>query len=394
MLLALLFGLLLAFAVPACAELAEGQQDVVVVERARKLEQLVGDRDFQTGEPTRSRTFERFGLEKADLGVPFPHKGRTYLLFGDSFGVRAPDRDAIAWTDGRDPEAGLRLHCVTEPDGKYRPITIAGISQGPFEVPMEGVSIGGRMYVYHTTAHVPPVTMGRSVLAVSEDDGVTFRLLHEVSRTHFINVSVVRADARRWHGLPWRSGRVLIILGSGPYRRSAVRLACQREADIERPGTMRYFAGRGDDGRPRWSEREADAVALFPEDNAGELSVAWNRFLGRWVLLYNTVRPLRGIVLRTAEQPWGPWSPPQLVFDPFADGGYGAFLHVPPAFGGTDKAHEPGRESHWGGEYGPYQFREMARGRRGESTIYFTMSTWNPYTVVLMRARLRLQVAR
>ena len=31
----------------------------------------------------------------------------------------------------------------------------------------------------------------------------------------------------------------------------------------------------------------------------------------------------------------------------------------------------------------------LARGRRGETTIYFTMSTWDPYTVVLMKASLQ-----
>ncbi|HSV73777.1 MAG TPA: DUF4185 domain-containing protein [Chthonomonadales bacterium] len=394
MLLVLLCPLLTIAPLQAGVQEVAPRQDVEVVERARKLEQLIGDRDFQTGQPTRNRTAERYGLDRTDLGVPFRHRGRTYLLFGDTHGVRTIDLDAIAWTDDRDPEDGLRLSFVTEPDGKYRPVTIPGISQGAFEVPMEGISIRGRMYVYHTTGHAPPVVMGRSVLAVSEDDGVTFRLLHEVSRQHFINVSVVSVDARQWRGLPWRSGRALVILGSGQYRHSALRLAVQREADIERPGTMRFFAGRGPGGEPLWSDREGDAVALFPEDQAGEISLSWNRFLGRWVLLYNSLQPLRGIVLRTAERPWGPWSPAQLIFEPWADRGYGHFMHVPPAYGGRDRVHDPNREGQWGGEYGPYQFREMARGRRGESTIYFTLSTWNPYTVVLMRARLRLAGGR
>ena len=58
-----------------------------------------------------------------------------------------------------------------------------------------------------------------------------------------------------------------------------------------------------------------------------------------------------------------------------------------------DAVHDPGRENEWGGVYGPYQFEDLATGRDGESTIYFTLSTWNPYTVVLMRAALRLSTS-
>jgi hypothetical protein len=54
-----------------------------------------------------------------------------------------------------------------------------------------------------------------------------------------------------------------------------------------------------------------------------------------------------------------------------------------------DSVHDPGRENDWGGEYGPYQFEHLATGDDQATTIYFTMSTWNPYTVVLMKAGLR-----
>ena len=40
----------------------------------------------------------------------------------------------------------------------------------------------------------------------------------------------------------------------------------------------------------------------------------------------------------------------------------------------------------WGGEYGAYQFEEMATGAGSTTTICFTLSTWNPYAVVLMKA--------
>ena len=56
-----------------------------------------------------------------------------------------------------------------------------------------------------------------------------------------------------------------------------------------------------------------------------------------------------------------------------------------------DSVHDPGREYEFGGEYGPYQFEELATGVQDvNTTIYFTMSTWNPYTVLLMKATVQL----
>ena len=52
---------------------------------------------------------------------------------------------------------------------------------------------------------------------------------------------------------------------------------------------------------------------------------------------------------------------------------------------------EPASRTHeWGGEYAPYQYRHWAKGDEaaGSTTIYFNMSTWNPYQVVLMEAKL------
>ena len=75
----------------------------------------------------------------SDLGVSFSHNGRTYVLFGDTQGGVFGDRDPIAWTTDNDLEDGLQLNFLTN-GPTWRPITIAGISQGAFEVPLDGVS--------------------------------------------------------------------------------------------------------------------------------------------------------------------------------------------------------------------------------------------------------------
>jgi len=380
---------LLAMAVMAPGPDRPPGPGLVVVERAVKVCQLTGDTDRQAGAPTRNRTAERYRLQGTDLGVPFRHKGRTYLLFGDTVGPRGGD--AIAWTTDRDPTKGLSLTFRSDAGG-YLPVVIPGIRQGAFEVPMAGVSLEGRMYVFHTTDHSTRATMGRSVVAMSDDDGASFRLIGDLSVKHFINVSPVLISARDAPGLPIRTGRALLLFGSGAYRRSDVRLACLPAASIGKPEAIRYWSGSAD-GKPRWSASEEDAAPLFDHPVVGELSVTWNRYLSRWVMLYNSSKP-RGIAARVAEKPWGPWSDATVVFDPWRDGGYGKFMHVSRAAGGSDSLSDPGREDEWGGEYGPYQFAENASGKPGETALYFSMSTWNPYQVVLMRTRLAVPLGR
>jgi hypothetical protein len=51
----------------------------------------------------------------------------------------------------------------------------------------------------------------------------------------------------------------------------------------------------------------------------------------------------------------------------------------------------PAREGVWGGEYAPYFISRFTTGdeAKGTSTFYYTMSTWNPYTQVIMKTTVR-----
>lgn len=246
------------------------------------------------------------------------------------------------------------------------------------------------MFIYATTDHSEFVTMGRSVVAVSDDDGYNFAYLYDLSTQHFINASIVKTDLSVWEGFPEPNGVGLVMFGSGSYRQSDVRLAFQPAAQIESPTSIRYFSGLGTSGQPTWSSLEEDAQGLFNQPCVGELSVSYNRFICKWIMLYNCCceESLRGINIRTADNAWGPWSEPQVIFRPWLDNGYCHFIHTNWNFQVCDSVHDPGRQYEWGGEYGPYQFEDLAVGTDCTTTIYFTMSTWNPYTVVLMSATL------
>ena len=144
-----------------------------VLNSTKRVCQLTGEFDRATGTPTLSQTDKRFGVEATDLGSSFEHKGKLCFLFGDTWG-RPGARDVMAWTASKDPEK-IILTFPKAKDGKWLPLTVPGIKQGAFEIPSGGISVGNAMYVVCTTDHTEKKTMGRSVLAVSHDDGLTFK---------------------------------------------------------------------------------------------------------------------------------------------------------------------------------------------------------------------------
>jgi len=267
-----------------------------------KISQLIGDYDRHLARPTENLTQRQHQLSSTDLGVSFEHDGKTFVMFGDV--PASGDRDPMAWSTDANGEDGWSLRFVTNSNGSWKPITIPGITQAAFEVPTDGLSLGSSIYIWHTTDHSAADVMGRSVLARSDDDGHTFRLLRTFSDRHFVNVSVVQAPAEEWPGLPQCVGGALLYFGSGDYRASNARLAWQPANALESRDSMRFFAGLDTNGLPRWSTSETDAISLFNQPRVGELSVTFNPFLRRWLMLYNSESP-RGINFRTAISPWG-----------------------------------------------------------------------------------------
>ena len=80
-----------------------------------------------------------------------------------------------------------------------------------------------------------------------------------------------------------------------------------------------------------------------------------------------------------------------VIFEPWRDNGYGHFMHISAKFQEkTDTLSDPKRDDQWGGEYGPYVMSRFTTGTNRQCRIYYTMSTWNPYQVVVMRSDLHL----
>ena len=369
----------------------------------RKVSQLTGDIDRETGQKTLNETGSRFGIYGTDLGVSFLHDGKLYFLFGDTnrtkgkpglpatampgedFNESITDYDSIAYTTSDHAFEGIKLLFNSDfPHLDY-------VDQMTGEHPIEGISIGEYMYVFFTTDLFPETFLSptRSILARSNDGGIHFgKPLYTLSTDKFIHVSAQVIDNHVLQGLPEKAGEGLLIWGTGEHRKSDIYLAYIPLAEINNRSSLRFFSGIADEEedhlQPIWTSDESMAKPLFPTGCAAEISVRWNYYLEKWIMLYNCeLCNTRGVIVRLADTPWGPWSAPKIIFDP--EDGYGKFIHEP----GKDNLNDPTRDGHEdkGHEYGPYQMAPYSTGIKGRYTkIYFTMSTWNPYQVMQMSA--------
>ena len=364
-----------------------------------KVEQLVGEEDKERHQPTLSLTSTRYGIQGTDLGYAFEHDGRVYFLFGDTVGRLDRALDTIAATDARDPERGVRLDFLMNGD-RYLTVQPPGISMGAFEVPVSGISLGGQMYVAVSTNHSGDRTTDRSVLTKFSPPA-TFKPLRTISQLpdgRFVKMSMhAEPGSKSVTGLP-PDGPFIFMWGTGVYRRSDAYLSIVPVTNFETGQGARYFAGLDTSGAPSWSERESDAKPIVRNGSMGDLSVTWCKDLGVWLMTYDSRAPApRGILFAYSRTPWGPWSEPQVIFNAERDGAIGKFIHssrANPDDGlagpviGKGQAN-PGAVH--GGAYAPYVVERFTKAEGRGLDIYYVLSTWNPYVVVLMRSRFRVE---
>jgi len=411
-----------------------------VLGSTQKVCQLIGETDLQTNKPTTNQSETRWGLMGIDLGYSFEHDGKLFFTFGDSIPTRtfngkpntqgtaprtADDDDAIAYTTDTSigaPGSGVcpRLTFTQYANGAFKNPVVLGASGQPAitlrtnEVPLAGISDGGHLYVFFATDNPVDQNGGpskgnfgsstRSVVGVSDDDGNTFHYAYDFSQGPGARF-VMLAPAAGQDGNLYFWG----TQGGDLYRKSPPYLARKPVGSLGSATGLEYWHGLNADGTPQFMPGEANAAPLFHDtsvdtsgqpqttDCMGEVGVTWNTFLQRWLMLYNCNNPTatqpRGIYMRTAQQPWGPWSAPQTIFNPQRDGGYCNFIHraVTNAQAQCDNLAGPNLLGDYGGDYGPYVLNRYTTGdtARGTSIIDYTVSTWIPYTIVVLQSTLQ-----
>jgi hypothetical protein len=268
---------------------------------------------------------------------------------------------------------------------------------GAFEVPVAGLSLNNQMYVVVTTDHSDDRSTDRSVLTKFTSPA-TFEPLRTISRLpagHFIKMSL-HAQPATIAGLPTGAPFVL-VWGTGTYRKSDAYLSIVPAARFENGQGTRYFKGLDAGGLPIWSDREADATPIVRNGTMGDLSVTWCQDLGVWLMTYDSRPPAaQGIEFSYSPTPWGPWSEPELIFSATRDGALGAFIHDPRARPADDLSGPvigQGRsnpEGVRGATYAPYVVERWTKRQGSELNLYYVVSTWNPYVIVLMKSQLHI----
>lgn len=216
------------------------------------------------------------------------------------------------------------------------------------------------------------------------------------------------------------------VFGAARYRASIPYLAIAPRKTFGDPETWSFYAGRRTllgrpVGKPIWitrrqweSGRNASGEWVPPagaeiyqatpkgERCVGEHSVTWNAPLHAWLLLYNCA-PWT-VEARFAPEPWGPWSPPIVMLSAAQDPGVVCTLIQSTS---TNPSGCPGLRNYWtlpngspwpGIFYAPFVMDRFTRnatasgvGQPKRATIYWLLSTWNPYTVIVMQSTLELQ---
>jgi hypothetical protein len=211
------------------------------------------------------------------------------------------------------------------------------------------------------------------------------------------------------------------------------------DADSQLAFAPQYFAGLdAQSGEPTWSPHDSDAqpLALDGQPNGdpreelqivGTMAVSWlGAPINRWMMLYGgdlldlfvkdpahaRQRAPGAIMIRFAEHPWGPWSPPQPHLSPGRPWhagdlhGPGGALYHPSCVDATElpcarsDPYRPvdrlvpgcpvtGLESDPGRLYGvnvidPY----TAESDGGGLDVVWNVSTWNPYSVLLLKTHI------
>jgi hypothetical protein len=310
----------------------------------------------------------------------------------------------------------------------FKPMVISGLlageGQATFRVPTGGFAYNDRLYMFYITTIQEPATgphFALQSIAARSDQSAgswsnaappTFARLYTVSShpeiadpanppadagdlgKFMFNAAVVMdaatiAGAGLTQGLPaalQNVPNVAFIFGtSWQPTASNVYLAAFSLTDAD-AGPSKWFYYKGGN---QWSASEPDAAPLLASSNGAQQSVVWNSALRRFVLM----RTASGNVqAQFSTSPWGPWSDPVTVFNRNDTWGTKLLHHpgVDPLVQSLIPVYDRNGnqvalpDSDTGVPYSPSLLQTFTQNADGSVTLYYTLSTWNPYQVFLM----------
>jgi len=353
-------------------------------------------------------------------------------------------------------QENLTLPCV---DGMPACIAATMVGEGDQATAQSGFCVDRSSTIWADTdaGRMAAAGIRQRVGVRSEDDPRQYGHIHEWLTNKFLNVTATTVESFPLNAGPDQAPDYLAASGSGQAQRVFLwgrpgfigvnargRTLGLYFAWADLPSgpdfdwKLHYFTGLDDQGVPQFSDSERDAAPLDLDstqpgrqtsevhDLVQQMSVEWIEPLHKWVMFYGggistlpspplpncgvlelfTRTECKDVVvgngairMRTADQPWGPWTPPQDVVaggDPNVAGsgqyGPGGALHSPTCkvVGCSPHTQSPFyHDNEYGFFYAANIIVEWARPAGDGVDLLWNASTWDPYRVALFRTRIK-----
>lgn len=166
-----------------------------------------------------------------------------------------------------------------------------------------------------------------------------------------------------------------ITVGKVAYRSTPLYLAYVEPDKIEDKTSYNYLVGLDQNNQPKWSKNIKEAKPLMGTENTkvGEPSFVYNSVLDKYLIMFKDYSgSKKEFLLYSANNPYGPYTS-------YGVQGCGESNSRPSWW--ENKWQTP-----WSGCYGGYIIPNLF-GNDGKE-IYFTVSLWNPYKVIVLKTKL------
>jgi hypothetical protein len=295
--------------------------------------------------PSLNNTWDTWEVYGTDLGSTFMYNDEMYIIFGDTFAQYNQDwrSNVAAISTDDDPSDGITFdRMITDREGHAKELLPS--KKVDFDemtvIPTYGIAVGDRLFLhYMSVSHWGEPghwELGASGYACSDDAGETWTKDDTAMWPGDSNFGQVALEEHDGH---------IHIFGIPGGRYGGVQHARVTPDALLAIDQYEYWTGSD------WSADPAAATIVVPA-NVGELSVRWNSYYNRWIMMYLN-DPAGLIELRTADEITGPWSEPRIA----------------------------ARATEFPALYAPFQFPKWNDG----PDIYFSMSMFGPYQVFLMK---------
>lgn len=336
--------------------------------KAKKIARVTGPTLEGESLPNPNQTHENYALRATDLGIIWDattssDKKKVMMAFGDSYddgwggfgggGEREGWRgNLLAISEDTDLSDGLTFSSMItrEDNDKFAKEIIHSehdtSGNGDFTaIPTAGITVGERHFIHYMQIRnwgaAGRWNINFSEIAYSDDEGQNWTKsgVKWGAKSKFGQAAYVKENG------------YVYMFGTPSGRMDNAYLARVKEENVLDKEKYEYWDGKA------WIEDDETAAAPVIEAPVSELSVAYNSYYGKWIMVYlNEDR--YAIVMRSSSSLTDGWSAEtEIATGKEYPGLYGSYIH-PWTNDGKD--------------------------------LYFVMSEWGPYNVVLMHSKLNI----